>query len=246
MIYLMAIILYLLGLLAVGIWKSRGVETQDDMMVTGRRLGTFVLAMTALATWIGSGSLLGGAGAGYRYGLAAIWFSVGAWLGIFVLWFIAPRARAFARYTVPDMLEARYHPIAQVLATLVTIVAYTTIVAYQFRGGPLILNLTVDYDAVLTRPTGIEWPWAMLTTALFVILYTSLAGMLSVAYTDVANGLLLIAGLVVATPFFIQNAGGWDTLRAALPAEHFTLFGTLTPVEILGFMLPAMALMLGE
>lgn len=246
MIYIVVIALYLLALLAVGLWRSRGVETQDDIMVAGRRLGTGVLAMTMMATWIGTGSLLGGAGAGYRYGLAAIWFSVGAWLGMLVLWVIAPRARAFARYTVPDLLEARYHSAARVLGTLVTIVAYTTIVAYQFRGGSLILNLTVDFDAVVAGWTGLAWPWGMVVTALVIIAYTGLAGMLSVAYTDVVNGLMLIGGLLLAAPFFLADAGGFGPLREGLPPDHFTLFGTLRPAEILGLGLPAMVLMLGE
>ncbi len=246
MTYLIVIGLYLAGLLAVGVWKSRGVENQDDIMVAGRRLGVGVLALTMLATWVGTGSLLGGAGAGYRYGMAAIWFSIGAWAGILVLWRIAPRARAFARYTVPDLLEARYAPAARVLGTLVTIVAYTTITAYQFRGGSLILNLTVDFDAVVAGWTGLAWPWGMIVTALVVVTYTGLAGMLSVAYTDVVNGLVLIGGLLLATPFFLADAGGFGALREALPAEHFSLFGTLSPLEILGLALPAMVLLLGE
>jgi SSS family solute:Na+ symporter len=246
MVYMLTITAYLLALLAVGLWKSRGVETQDDIMVAGRRLGSGVLGLTMLATWIGTGSLLGGAGAGYRYGLAAIWFSAGAWVGILVLWRIAPRARAFAKYTVPDLLEVRYHPAAQVLGTLVTIVAYTTIVAYQFRGGSLILNLSMDFDATIAGWTRIEAPWGMITTALVVILYTGMAGMLSVVYTDVANGLILILGLVVATPFFLGDAGGFAHLRESLPPEHFTPFGTLSPLEILGIGLPSMVLILGE
>lgn len=246
MIYLVTILVYLVGLLGVGVWRSRGVETQDDIMVAGRRLGTGVLALTMLATWIGTGSLLGGAGAGYRYGLAAIWFSVGAWAGIFVLWSIAPRARAFAKYTVPDLLDARFNQATQILATLVTIVAYTTIVAYQFRGGSLILNLTVDFDQVLSGWTGWALPWGMIVTAIVVITYTGLAGMLSVAYTDMVNGLLLIAGLVLATPFFLADAGGFANARASLPPEHWTLFGTLSTTEILGLALPPMVLMLGE
>lgn len=246
MIYLLVIGIYLLGLLAVGVWKSRGVETQDDIMVAGRRLGSGVLALTMLATWVGTGSLLGGAGAGYQYGLAAIWFSVGAWAGILVLWRIAPRARAFARYTVPDLLEARYNPAARVLGALVTIVAYTTITAYQFRGGSLILNLTVDFDAGVAGWTGLQWPWGMIATALVVVTYTGLAGMLSVAYTDVVNGLMLIGGLLLATPFFLSDAGGFGQLRESLPAAHFTLMGPLSVLEILGLALPAMVLLLGE
>jgi SSS family solute:Na+ symporter len=246
MLYGVTIAAYLLALLAVGLWKSRGVATQDDIMVAGRSLGPNVLALTMLATWIGTGSLLGGAGAGYRYGLAAIWLSAGAWAGIIVLWWIAPRARAFASYTVPEMLEARYHPAARVLGTVVTIVAYTTIVAYQFRGGSLILNLALDFDRTLAGWTGLEWPWGMICTAAVVMLYTALAGMLSVAYTDVANGLILIAGLLIATPFFLADAGGFSHLRDSLPAEHFTFMGTLSPLQVLGIGLPALVLILGE
>jgi len=245
-IYIVVIIVYLVGLLGVGVWKSRGIETQDDIMVAGRRLGAGVLALTMLATWIGTGSLIGGAGHGYRYGLAAIWFSAGAWVGFFVLWVIAPRARAFARYTVPDLLEARYNNVAQILGTVVTIVAYTTIVAYQFRGGSLILNLTVDFDATLAAWTGVAWPWGMIVTALVVITYTGLAGMMSVAYTDVVNGLLLIAGLLTAIPFFLSDAGGIANLRAGLPPEHFDLFGPFGFTEILGLALPTFVLILGE
>ncbi len=243
MIYYVAIAAYLLFLLGVGAWKSRGVETQDDIMVAGRRLGTSVLALTMLATWIGTGSLLGGAGAGYRYGLAALWFSAGAWTGIVVLWFIAPRARAFARYTVPDVLHQRYGPAAQILGSLVTIVAYTTIVAYQFRGGSLILDLAVDFDATVAGWTGLAWPWGMIVTALVVILYTGMAGMLSVAYTDAVNGIVLIAGLLLATPFFLTDAGGLSHLAervSSLPFEH------LGAAAIAGLALPAMVLILGE
>lgn len=246
MIYIVVIMLYLTGLLGVGLWKSRGIETQDDIMVAGRQLGAVVLALTMLATWIGTGSLIGGAGHGYRYGLAAIWFSAGAWVGFFVLWAIAPRARAFARYTVPDLLEARYNNATQILGTVVTIVAYTTIVAYQFRGGSLILNLTVDFDAALAGWTGIAWPWGMIVTALVVITYTGLAGMMSVAYTDVVNGVLLIAGLLAATPFFLADAGGISNLRAGLPSEHFDIFGPFGFTDILGLALPTFVLILAE
>jgi SSS family solute:Na+ symporter/sodium/proline symporter len=86
----------------------------------------------------------------------------------------------------------------------------------------------------------------MIVTALVVITYTGLAGMMSVAYTDVVNGLVLIGGLLLAAPFFLADAGGFSGARAALPEGHLSLVGTLSPLEMLGLGLPAMVLLLGE
>jgi SSS family solute:Na+ symporter/sodium/proline symporter len=134
-LYLFAIIAYLVALAAGGFWRSRRVRTGDDFLVAGRTLPAHVLVFTLLSTWIGSGSLFGGAGLGYRVGLPALWQSAGAWCGIAVIFFLAARVRRIAQYTVPDILELRYGPAARVLGTVTIVLAYTTIAAYQFRGG---------------------------------------------------------------------------------------------------------------
>src|ERR687891_933959 len=128
-IYLAAIVVYLTILGAVGFWRSRSLRTSDDFLVAGRSLPAHVLVFTLLSTWIGSGSLFGGAGLGYRAGFPALWQSAGAWFGIAIIYFIAPRVRRLARYTVPDILEMRYGPIARVLGTMTIVIAYTTIAA---------------------------------------------------------------------------------------------------------------------
>src|SRR4030067_765176 len=133
MIYFWTIIIYLLLLVAVGFYKSGQVKTQEDFMVAGRRLSGKVLVGTLLATWIGSGSIIGAAGLAYRKGFSALWFDAGVWIAIIVLYLIAGRVRKFAQFTVPDMLEARYNVAARVLGSLVTIIAYTAIVSYQFK-----------------------------------------------------------------------------------------------------------------
>jgi len=164
-IYFWVIIAYLMILIAVGAYRSRQVRTQDDFMVAGRRLSTRVLVGTLLATWIGSGSIIAGAGLAYDRGLSALWFSAGVWAALAILYLIAGRARRFGQYTVPDILEARYNSWARVLGTLVTIVAYTAIVSYQFRAGGMVLNLV----------TGISVDEGIIITAVFVIGYTVLA-----------------------------------------------------------------------
>ena len=132
---LYAILGYLAVLVALGIAQTRKLKTGDDFLVAGRTLPAHVLVFTLLATWIGSGSLFGGAGLGYRAGFPALWQSAGAWVGIALVYFLAHRVRRIAKYTMPDILELRYGSTARTLATLVVVIAYTTIAAYQFRGG---------------------------------------------------------------------------------------------------------------
>ena len=123
MIYLYGIFFYLLVLVAVGFFKVRMVKNSDDFMVAGRSLPWYILVGTLLATWMGSGSLFSGAGLGYRNGLAGLWSSGGAWLGIALIYFIARRIRNLGKVTVPDIFEARYGQIAAVLATITTVIA---------------------------------------------------------------------------------------------------------------------------
>ncbi|MDX9856518.1 MAG: sodium:solute symporter family protein [candidate division Zixibacteria bacterium] len=236
MVYFWVTLAYLVLLIVVGAWRSTIVRTQDDFMVAGRRLSARVLVGTLLATWIGSGSIIAGAGLAYEKGLAALWFDLGVWIAIVVLYLIAGRVRRFAQYTVPDILETRYNRFARLIATVVTIIAYTAIVSYQFRAGGMVLNLVA----------GIPVDTGILITAAFVIGYTVLAGMISVAYTDVVNGIVMLLGLTVALPFMLDTVGGWDSLRAALPASHFAPLGNMTILEALGYTLPTMLLLLGE
>lgn len=235
-VYLTAVIVYLTCLAAVGVWRSRQVQTGDDFLVAGRSLPASVLVFTLLSTWIGSGSLFAGAGLGYRSGFPALWQSAGAWVGIALIYFIAPRVRRIAQYTVPDILELRYGPAARVLGTITIVLAYTTIAAYQFRGGGRLLNLVAGIDPV----TG------ALVTAAFCVAYTAFAGMLSIAYLDIGNGLMMLVGVGLAVAFLIGHAGGFTPAISALRPDQVTIFGSMSPREAFALFLPTMFLLLGE
>lgn len=235
--YLTAVLVYLGLLVFVGVWQARRVKSGDDFLVAGRTLPARVLVFTLLSTWIGSGSLFGGAGLGYRAGFPALWQSAGAWVGIAAVYFLAPRVRRIAQFTMPDILELRYGAAARVLGTIVTAVAYTTIAAYQFRGGGRLLNLIAPVDV----GTG------ALITAAFCIAFTALAGMLSVAYLDVGNGLMMTAGVGAAVVYLIGHAGGFGPAFGALRPDQISLFGTLDPwVDAGALFLPTMLLLMGE
>ena len=236
MLYAAVLILIVLALLAVSVSRSRKLKSHDDFMVADRKLSAPVLVFTLLCSWIGAGSLFAGAEFAYRRGLASLWLPAGGWAGLLLVYFTAGRARAFARYTVPDLLETRYSPIARVFGTICIIVSYTAIVSYQFRGGGRILNLAF----------GVSEPVGTFILAGFVILFTALAGMSSVAYTDLVIGLVVTIGCVIALPAVLARAGGWSAVRAALPASHFTLRGDMGWDEALGYFLPTLTLMVGN
>jgi solute:Na+ symporter, SSS family len=246
--YLLTILLYLLTLTGVGVFLSRRVRDGEDFMVAGRRLPWFVLVGTLLATWIGNGSLFGGAGLGYRNGPAALWASAGAWVGIVLVSFIAARVRRFGKVTVPEIFEARYGRVAALLATLTTIIAYLTIVSYQFRGGGRILSIVTD--------GGISVETGILLTAVFAITYTILAGLISVVYTDVVNGVLMVLGVAAALFFVVTAVGGPGAMiEAADAAGKWSLFGNWHmeravavsgPVVAISFLVPTMLLLMGD
>ena len=237
MIYIAVVGVYLAFLVSVSLYRSRQVKTQDDFMVAGRSVPWYFLVGTLVCTWIGSGSLFAGAGRGFREGFSALWMSAGAWVGIAIVYFLAGRVRRIAQYTVPDILETRYHPAARLLGTIAIVIAYLTIAGYQFIGGGRLLNIlfpAVDPDAGKAIICGL------------VILFTITAGMLSIVSLDVFNGLIIIVSIAIAAPLALSGAGGWSTLTETLPATHFTVTGRLGISAAMGLFLPTLFLLLGE
>ncbi len=237
MIYLWVVGLYLAFLIAVSVFRSRSVKTQDDFMVAGRNVPWHLLVGTLVCTWIGSGSLFGGAGRAFREGFSALWMSAGAWVGIVVVYFLAGRVRRIAQYTVPDILELRYHPAARLLGSLAIIIAYLTIASYQFIGGGRLLNiLNPDIDPNVGKAI----------ICVLVVLYTVSAGMMSIVTLDVFNGIIIIVSILIAAPLALDGAGGWVQLTQTLPETHFSAFGRLGFLPAMGLFLPTLLLLLGE
>src|ERR1700693_82293 len=179
MIYVVVICVIVAVLLATAVLRSVRVHSQADFLVAGRSLRWPVLIFTLLSSWIGAGSLFAGGENAYRNGFAALWQPAGGWVGLLVIALIAGRARRFAQFTVPDLLETRYNSAARVLGTIAIVISYTVITSYQFKGGGDILHLIFPQ---LERATG------MYIIAAFVILFTASAGMASVAYLDLVIG----------------------------------------------------------
>jgi SSS family solute:Na+ symporter/sodium/proline symporter len=237
MIYTVVLGIIVAVLLGTALVRSLTVRSQADFLVAGRKLTWPVLIFTLLSSWIGAGSLFAGGENAYRNGFAALWQSAGGWLGLVIIQMIAGRARRFAQFTVPDLLETRYNVTARVFATVAIVISYTMITSYQFKAGGDILNLIFP---ALDRTTG------MYIIAAFVITFTALAGMASVAYLDLIIGLLVTVIGLVALPILMGKVGGFDGLHGKLPPDHFTLFGPLTVDKAFGLLLPTMLLLIGN
>jgi len=237
-LYVICLVVISATLMGVSIFRASLVKTKADYLVAGRSLPAFVLVLTLLTSWIGAGSLFAGAENAYRNGFAALWQPAGGWFGLLLIYFIAPRARKFAQFTLPDLLEARYNQTARVLGTIAILFAYVGITSYQFKGGGNVLHLI--FPDTVTPELGTY------IIAIFVIVSTALAGMSSVAYMDVAIGSLVTVICIIATPLLFFKAGGWAGLHAALPETHFQVLGNLSFVRAMEFMVPTMLLMLGN
>src|SRR5262249_43003706 len=158
-------------------------------------------------------------------------------VGLIVIALIAGRARRFAQFTVPDLLETRYNATARVMATIAIVISYTVITSYQFKGGGDILHLIFpDLD----RGTGVY------IIAGFVIAFTASAGMASVAYLDLVIGSLVTVTMIFAVPLLLSSAGGWGAVRSVLPPSHFTVLGDVGLSAAMGFLLPTMLLLIGN
>ncbi|PYS55907.1 MAG: hypothetical protein DMG13_01560 [Acidobacteria bacterium] len=224
-IYFWTIVAYMVALVGIGALRSRRVESQEDFSVAGRQLSTFVLFGTMLATWIGTGSIFGFSGKIYEVGIAAWILPVGSQIGIILLSFLAGRARRFPAITVQDILETRYNKWARLLGVITLVLTAVTIVSYQYRAAAAVLNLAMP---------SLDLKTATVIVTAFIIVYTALAGMFSVAYTDLAMGITMIVG------------GGYAGMAAALPPDHLVLFGPISWMQAAGIILPPGLLILGD
>jgi SSS family solute:Na+ symporter len=236
--YISTIIGYLVVLLTLGVYLARRIKSKEDFLVAGRKLTAPVLVGTLLATWIGSGDIFSVADLSYHHGYASLIGSAGGWLGIIIAFFIAGRVRRFGQFTVPDILEARYNKWARLLATITTIIAYITIVSYQFRGGGWVINIISEGKVPVQA--------AMIIMAVFVIFYTLTAGMLSVAYLDVINGIIIIGGVFLTIPFLIKTGGGIEAITANIPARAHPILGNMSLTTAMGYFIPTLLLALGN
>ncbi len=245
MLDLIAVLVYLAVLVAVGFVKSKSVRGQEGFSLANRGLSLPILLGTLLATWTGTGSIFGQAEEAYNVGLPALILPFGPVLGFLVLMLLAARVRRRGRYTLQDILEERFGPVARVLGTVTLVTAYIVIVSYQFRAATVLLD-RVALEAGLVSDPAAAHAFTLPAVALLVGLYTALAGMASVSLTDTFNGVLMTVGLLLALPMVWSRGGGAAAVVAALPEAGRHAGGHYGAFDIVSLVLPSFLLLIGD
>ena len=234
------LVAYIVVMIAIGAWfsRSKAVSSGDDFVLAGRSLPAPVLTGTLLATFVGSGSIIGGANFVYGHGpLAGVIFFGGTFLGIICLYFLATKVRRLSHYTIPQLLEARFGAGVRIIATVIVLVAYIGITAYQFTGAGYIFSL-------ITPLTSVQ---GTIVAALLITFLALGGGLKSVAWTDFLSAFFIAFALLASVIFvFIQDVGGFGSFVNQLDPALRSITGGLTPIQMLGYFLPLFLLILGD
>jgi SSS family transporter len=202
-------------LFTVGFWASRSVRTNSDFIVAGRRLPLWLCVFTVFATWFGSGTLIGAAGAAYDKGILGVLSNpIGSALCLFLAGLFYVRfLRRMRLLTLPDLFHRRFGRVAEVLCSICIIPAYIGWVGSIFVAFGYVMHTTLSLDTTT----------AILLSAAVVIIYTFAGGMWAVSITDFLQALVIIVGLLILFPLVLKDLGGFAGLYSQAPAGHFAL-----------------------
>lgn len=198
---------YLAAIFAVGVWAKRFVQTTDDFLLAGRRLG-WVLATAALAaTHFGGGFVIGTGAWAYEYGLSGIAYALGVGLSLLMLAVVAAgRMRRLGLITVPDYLAHRYQSnTVRLLGASLSLLAIVGILGAQVWASQGALSLL-----------GVDPTTAAVVASVAFIVYTAASGLWGATLTDVIQLLVIFVGIPWVALGGLDAVGGFSGLSAAL------------------------------
>ncbi len=219
------VVVYLIAMLLIGWYSSKRIKSNVDFMVAGRRLGPILMAGTLAATEIGGGSSLGVVQQGMQsHGISAAWYIITMGFAFVILTFIAPKFRAATVKTVPEYFRRRYGKSSGLITAVIMMLPLIGLTAGQFIASSVILSTML----------GLDYTVAVIIVGVIVTIYAIMGGLWSVTLTDFIQVFLIIIGMLIAVPFAINLAGGWDNVTSNVPAETFNLFSGYSMSDVIG------------
>jgi SSS family solute:Na+ symporter len=219
---------YLLMLVVFGfVGYRRGQDTEDDYYLAGRGQGWVVSSLTIMATFFSSFALLGAPGMVYRDGAVFALFSLNVPVAGAGIYIIGSRIRKLGQergYVTPtDMIADHYgSPVAlRLLVVLIGALYAVPYVVIQIQAGGILSRQMFGPDAFETGAT---------ILAIVTMAYIMSGGMRSVAWTDVVQGILLVAGMLLGGACVVLVLGGpveFFKRVAELPPKSLTVPGTV-------------------
>ncbi|MCC5913675.1 MAG: sodium:solute symporter family protein [Balneolaceae bacterium] len=213
-------VLYVIGLLAFGYFFFRKNETGDDYYVGGRKMKSYHVGLSVVATDVGGGFSIGLGGLGFVMGISGSWMLftglVGAWLAAV---FLIPKVKgnpAFDKaYTFPQLFNHYYTANVAFVAAIISAIGYMGFTSSQMLAGAKLASGTF---------ADLNHDMALYIMGAVAVLYTVLGGLKAVIYTDTIQWTLLMFGLIfIGIPFAYIEIGGMEAIRATVPPEMLSL-----------------------
>ncbi len=208
---LVAIGVYLIGMLIIGFMASKSTNDVGDFYLGGRKLGPFVTAMSAEASDMSSYLLMGVPGLAYFSGIAdAGWTVFGLAVGTYLNWlFTAKRLRNYSEkvkaITIPEYFKNRFRDKSNITLLVGAIAIIVFFVPYTASGfsacGKLFMNL---FD--------VKYEVAMVISAIVIIAYTTTGGFLAASRTDFVQSIVMTIALFIVLGYGIYHAGGFGAV----------------------------------
>jgi sodium/pantothenate symporter len=195
------VVVYLLGCIGIGIAASKKVlGSRDEYWVAGRRIGTIVNAMAIMAALASGGSIIGVMGLAYSQGIpATLALFTGSIIGFPIASILVARPlRNFGKYTITDFLSHRYPSgVVRYLVPTLIVIAFVIYIVAQLKAAGI----------TATALLGIPYETALVLSTVVFIIYVSFGGMVAITWTDVIQGMLMLAVVVGTAAVFIWRVG---------------------------------------
>lgn len=211
---------YMLVVIGIGVRFLLLNEGVEDYYVGGRKIGSWHIGLSVVATDVGGGFSIGLGGLGFIMGLAGSWMLftglIGAWLSAVLL---IPRVKKLEQtrkfYTFPQFLGSFYNKRVALVAGVISAIGYLGFTSSQILAGAKLASATFIQ---------LDMQTALIIMGAIVILYTAMGGIKAVIYTDTVQWIILMAGLIfIGIPIGYTSIGGMEGIRTALPPQFFSL-----------------------
>ena len=207
----LVIIAYLVMMLAIGFFYSKGNNDSSDFYLGGRKLGPFVTAMSAEASDMSSWLLMGLPGVAYLTGIAdATWTAIGLAIGTYLNWLlVARRIRVYTHttnsITIPDFFADRYGDKKHILSSVAAVIIIIFFIPYTASGFAACGKL---FNSLF----GVDYMAAMILSAVVIVGYTIMGGFRAVSTTDLIQSIVMSMALIAVLVYGVSVAGGWDVV----------------------------------
>ncbi|MCT4621813.1 MAG: hypothetical protein N4A62_20795 [Marinisporobacter sp.] len=194
------LLLYFFAILLSGWYYSKKVQESDDLVLAGRGLTYPFLVASTLATWMGAGIILGGAGEAFTFGMQGVIFDPFSPMITLVLTglFFAYRLRKAKYTTIVDFYTNRYSEKMGAVFVIMQFLAGLSWIAGELVALGVIIHLS----------TGFSMNTAVFISTLTIIIVILLGGLWALSRADAISITFVIISLLIMIPFALKEVGG--------------------------------------